>query len=646
PGGHGHDLHMDVAKLARFLCDSYIFMEDGVTSNPSSASSTRPSPSVSVEDGVTFTGWLSWSASSSITTSSTTVIPNAGLFPVVREIVPHEEGDEDEDDLLHLMQLTGAERQSLEEQGVPQSQIQRIENLLSQIHTHQEGGTGPEARWALARLIRRMEDGLESVEAAIVIMARWNFFSWVSQFATMTTRIVEHHMATPLRGSETQVDHSLPHRGDVVAAGAEVLGIWRDPPLVDLRADESLFGGASGSGRRFLWSDYFVLVHVCGSDHHGCHDRALSRLHLDDNYDLPWGELCRYVFDHYHDVTGSADTVDVLRRLQDRQRQLRRCMGLVDTAMEECYGKSSTVKLAVDRALCHLAAWDWWNHRQYFSNRCYLGTSMTLNVVCQGWNHKRSRAIDVVHGVHISMHCMGELDERHRGDAGLMNMIVTFTCYRCMKNRLKLTDMFRWVVWALEASVSFVVMKGMKVVNQGKVATVWPGLNAAVVATIGEETSRRKRKIAAMTLDPLKESDPRTFQQIRAAASGEAGSAGEGFSNFMEKVDSVGFANIVCRAGKVFASLVKLTVCPNTKLGPVQDKLVPFNLPACPPLQLRIIQAPLNGNDGFKLQALEEESEETASETFVTNAGTSRGSVVAQVQTQGPKLRPLYDPLE
>eukprot|EP00439_Symbiodinium_sp_Y106_P066951 s51_g11.t1 len=41
-----------------------------------------------------------------------------------------------------------------------------------------------------------------------------------------------------------------------------------------------------------------------------------------------------------------------------------------------------------------------------------------------------------------------------------------------------------------------------------------------------------------------------------------------------------------------------------------------------------------------------EESEETASETFVTNAGTSRGSVVAQVQTQGPKLRPSYDPLE
>jgi len=58
------------------------------------------------------------------------------------------------------------------------------------------------------------------------------------------------------------------------------------------------------------------------------------------------------------------------------------------------------------------------------------------------------------------------------------------------------------------------------------------------------------------------------------------------------------------------------------------------------------LECPPTWANGDVHRYAEEESEETASETFVTNAGTSRGSVVAQVQTQGPKLRPSYDPLE
>ena len=61
------------------------------------------------------------------------------------------------------MQLTGAERATLEENGVPRQQTPRVETLLEPLDQHQVEDGGAEAPWALARLIQRAEEGFNAV---------------------------------------------------------------------------------------------------------------------------------------------------------------------------------------------------------------------------------------------------------------------------------------------------------------------------------------------------------------------------------------------------------------------------------------------------------------------------------------------------
>ena len=54
-----------------------------------------------------------------------------------------------EEDQVAMMQLTNSEHRRLQERGVPQNMIQRIENLFHQPDRMQADGRGGESRWSL-----------------------------------------------------------------------------------------------------------------------------------------------------------------------------------------------------------------------------------------------------------------------------------------------------------------------------------------------------------------------------------------------------------------------------------------------------------------------------------------------------------------
>ena len=151
------------------------------------------------------------------------VVPNAGLFPEVSEARPVVEEDVDSD-LMSLMQMTNSERASLQEAGVPETMIQRLEAFLVALSDHQAAERGGEARWALGRALHRAEEGLDAVENIVRILARrlrpqgflpvvripnteasmWRLFSWARNGLNFVfERTLEHHLRTPLQPSET-----------------------------------------------------------------------------------------------------------------------------------------------------------------------------------------------------------------------------------------------------------------------------------------------------------------------------------------------------------------------------------------------------------------------------------------------------------
>ena len=102
------------------------------------------------------------------------MVPNAGLFPDVSE-VGHMERLRDQtpvEDMISMMQLSGHERASLQEAGVPETLIQRLEAFLLTLSDHQAADRGGEARWALSRVLQRAEEGLEAIENVVRILGR------------------------------------------------------------------------------------------------------------------------------------------------------------------------------------------------------------------------------------------------------------------------------------------------------------------------------------------------------------------------------------------------------------------------------------------------------------------------------------------
>ena len=164
------------------------------------------------------------------TTSSTTSVgdlydfpPNFGLFPVVTPVtLPAATPVAPEVEEALFMQLTGAERQTLRENGVPTEAITRVADLLDRLDDHNSFETGPEARWALCRLVQRAEDGVQCLEAILEILHRrlrprgylpvvrvprqeadrMRFFTWVRQYTTLFVTSLERHLSIMLQPVE------------------------------------------------------------------------------------------------------------------------------------------------------------------------------------------------------------------------------------------------------------------------------------------------------------------------------------------------------------------------------------------------------------------------------------------------------------
>ena len=203
----------------------------GAFGNPSSSPITwtfdddplAQTSAVEANEGGWSGAWHEWGddvALSSTTSSSTSaalqedIPPNFGFFPEVHEV-----------DEAHtwMMSLTNAERAMLQEGGVPARELDRVEQLLTSIDDHDSADRGPEARWALGRMVQRIDEGLDTVEKILQVLLRrlrprgvWpvvrtpvnqvdqlRLFNWVRNFGDLFPRVLERHLGVPLQPSET-----------------------------------------------------------------------------------------------------------------------------------------------------------------------------------------------------------------------------------------------------------------------------------------------------------------------------------------------------------------------------------------------------------------------------------------------------------
>eukprot|EP00439_Symbiodinium_sp_Y106_P020438 s1847_g2.t1 len=104
--------------------------------------------------------------STSSTTTTTSYLPNHGLFPEVSEPVAGEF------DTVWMMQLTNSERALLQESGVPTATVSRMETVLETMDRQQAEGRGAEGRWALGCFLHRATDGLEALDRIVGVLQR------------------------------------------------------------------------------------------------------------------------------------------------------------------------------------------------------------------------------------------------------------------------------------------------------------------------------------------------------------------------------------------------------------------------------------------------------------------------------------------
>ncbi|CAE7470277.1 unnamed protein product [Symbiodinium sp. CCMP2592] len=161
--------------------------------------------------------WI-WSSSSSTTSSTFVVIPNAGLFPDVTPAPPPPVPPGD-----WMMSITNSEEATLLEAGIPRGQVDRVAALLASLDRHQAQGSGPESRWAIACLVRRIDEGQEALDRVRDVLARrlvprgflpvrripaqeferWRFFNWARGHTDLLQQIFQHHLDVRLQPRES-----------------------------------------------------------------------------------------------------------------------------------------------------------------------------------------------------------------------------------------------------------------------------------------------------------------------------------------------------------------------------------------------------------------------------------------------------------
>ena len=229
-----------------------------------------------------------------LTTSTTTrgdLLPNEGLFPIVRPARLRLDGDE-----TGLMRITNSEIALMEEHGAGRHHIRRIADLLEALDTEQVEGRGPEARWSLARLMQRVTDAQETINATMRVLnrrlrprgvlpiqrvprpetERWRRFMWGRQFAGIFRDCLETNMMTPLQHGEDAdavgaSSSSSPERP--VGTRNESQG---SPPTTTRARSRSRSRSLSSHGRvssgaqdcdsEFAWDSEGELVHLSDAE--------------------------------------------------------------------------------------------------------------------------------------------------------------------------------------------------------------------------------------------------------------------------------------------------------------------------------------------------------------------------------------------
>ncbi|CAE7253664.1 unnamed protein product [Symbiodinium sp. CCMP2592] len=165
------------------------------------------------------------------------------LFPSLSKD-PSVMGTETED--VTFMQLSGSERASLQEAGLREVQMQRLEALMECLDEFQERGLGPESRWGLRCALRRCDGLSELLDRLLGILERrmrvrgfWpvsrvpatdrdceRWWTWARQFSQVVQEAVQGQLQTPL-GPPDLDEHLRSHEsegGIESAAGMGWLG--------------------------------------------------------------------------------------------------------------------------------------------------------------------------------------------------------------------------------------------------------------------------------------------------------------------------------------------------------------------------------------------------------------------------------------
>ncbi|CAE7632972.1 unnamed protein product [Symbiodinium sp. CCMP2592] len=241
--------------------------QNGVSSTWSTAPSSW-SPAWSSSTWGTWQSWEDWSCttpscsttSSSTTSSSTSpVLPHFGLEPVVEPALP---------DVISLMQMTGSERATLQEAGIPRADVDRLEQFLQALDTHNDQDLGPEARWALGHLLERVEDGMATIESIYGVlvrrllprgylpiqrvpaeeMQRWQLFNWVRNLAGTFVGCFDRNLQVRLQPGEGPQGNTVPDTLDPVTTPGST--VRQEPSAgTDLVAPSSSSSGGSDRTR-------------------------------------------------------------------------------------------------------------------------------------------------------------------------------------------------------------------------------------------------------------------------------------------------------------------------------------------------------------------------------------------------------------
>eukprot|EP00439_Symbiodinium_sp_Y106_P081906 s980_g21.t1 len=194
------------------------------------------------------------------------------------------------------MELSNAEVATLQEAAVPQQTIRRLQAMMEALDRHQAEDRGPEARWALGCLLRRLDEGLQALDAALGVMARrlvprgylpvrrypvdegtrWHIYSWARAYRDDLSHILDRHLQTGLIPDDAVFPDSgrpiqAPSSPSVVASEAqastprEAVSITDDAASPDNdSSDESGEEEATQPSLNSSWArnDTGQLVHV------------------------------------------------------------------------------------------------------------------------------------------------------------------------------------------------------------------------------------------------------------------------------------------------------------------------------------------------------------------------------------------------